>query len=37
VEPEPWFDVAGSRTVLDLEENRGRMQVVWDIFGTAMD
>jgi hypothetical protein len=34
--PEPLVDVAGSRTVLYLEENRERMLVVRDTVGTAM-
>jgi hypothetical protein len=37
VEPEPLVDVAGSTALPGLMENRGRMQVVWDTVGAAMD
>jgi len=36
-EPEPLVDVAGSRAVPGLMENRGKMQVVRDTVGAAMD
>jgi len=36
-EPEPLVDVAGSRAVPALMQNRGKMQVVRDTVGAAMD
>jgi len=35
-DPGPLFDVAGSKAVPGLVENRGKIQVVRDTVGTAM-